>query len=495
MSNKKDCFDIVIIGAGVVGCAIARELAKYKVDIAVLDKEDDVGWGTSCRNTGVVHAGFGVAPGTLRAKLCVEGNINFEELCRTLDVPYKRVGKLTVAQNKGEIKGLEKLKDQGEKNGVKGLEIIGENEFKKMEPNIKGIAALYSPQSAITSPYILTIALAENAHKNGVQFFLNTKVTDIERLNNSKFKIITNQGSFLSIYIINSAGLYVDEVAEMIGIKKYKIYPCRGEYYIMDKNSSGIVNHLIYPAPREETGGWGTHLSLTIDGNILIGPSAEYIKEKNDFANTQKIMNQLYSEAKKFTSLISPRLFIRSYSGIRAKQTSPLVGGYLDFVIKESSQISNFINLIGIESPALTACVPIAKIIVNILLKKEKLETNIDFIPHRKGILRFEEQDEKTKKALIQQDPNYGEIVCRCEQVTKKEILEAIHNPFGATSLISIKYRTRAMMGRCQGGYCLTKIIEILKEQFGYKPKQFKLKGKNSYIFTGYRGIEVENNE
>jgi len=489
MKDKKKNFDILIIGAGVVGCAIARELSKYKLDIAVLEKEDDVGWGTSCRNTGVVHAGFAVPTGSLRAKLCVEGNITFEKLCKTLDVPYRKIGKLTVAKDEKEIKGIKKLEEQGNKNGVKDLVIIGEQELREMEPNIKGVAALYSPNSAITVPYLLTIALAESAHKNGVHFSLNTEVISIEKKPYSPdFEIITKKGKYFANYVINSAGLYADQIANMVGIKDYQIYPCRGEYYILDKNASEIVNHLIYPAPHEETGGWGTHISKTIDGNILIGPSAEYIKEKDDLANTKEVMNRLYLDARKFTSLISPKLFIRNYSGIRAKQTPPSIDGYLDFKIEESKQVKNFINLIGIESPALTACIPIAKIVTNILLKKEKLERNLKYNPYRKGILRFEEQDENTKRALIQQNPDYGEIVCRCEQVTKKEILDAIYNPFGAKSLISIKYRTRAMMGRCQGGYCLTRIIEILEEEFGFTPKQFRLKGNNSYLFSGYRG-------
>lgn len=493
MADKKKHFDIIIVGAGVVGCSIARELSKYKLKIAVLEKEEDVGWGVSCRNTAVVHAGFGVPPGSLRAKYCVEGNRSFEELCKTLDVPYKKIGKLTIAKERKEIDAIKKLKEQGDQNGVMGLAIIGEKELKEMEPNIKGIAALYSPQSAITVPYLLTIALAESAHKNGVQFFLNSKVTSIQKnFNSSKFEVIAGEDRFVAAYVINSAGLYADEVSQMIGIDNYHIYPCRGEYYILDKNASGIVNHLIYPAPHEETGGWGAHISPTVDGNILIGPSAEYIKEKDDYATTKEVMEQLYEDARKFTSSITPKLFIRNYSGIRAKQTPPSIGGYLDFKIEESQKVRNFINLIGIESPALTACIPIAKHVVNLLMQKEKLEKNPDFDPYRKGILRFEEQDDETKAELIKKEPDYGEIVCRCEQVTKKEILEAIYNPLGARSLISIKYRTRAMMGRCQGGYCMTRIIEILKEEFGYKPEQFRLKGNNSYLFTGYRGNEVQ---
>ncbi|MEA2087267.1 MAG: NAD(P)/FAD-dependent oxidoreductase [Candidatus Caldatribacteriota bacterium] len=491
MKAMNNHYDVVIIGGGVVGCAIARELSKYKVSIALLEKEDDVGWGTSCRNSGVVHTGFNNKPGTLMAKFCVEGNRSFAELCRQLDVPYKKIGKLVVAKKKDEIKGLQKLKQQGDKNRVKGLEIINSDEIKRLEPNVSGIAALYSPETAITSPYLLTIALAENALDNGVSFFLNTEVKNITNLSSSGFRIITNKREFTSSYVINSAGLYADKIARMAGTKKYHLHPCRGEYHILDKNVSRLINHLIYPVPQAEAGGLGIHLTPTIDGNILIGPSNEYVKSKDNFSTTSQIMKMLSAEAREFLPLISSGDIIRSYSGLRAKQAPSSEGGFWDFVIEESKTVNNFINLIGIESPGLTAAQSIAKMVVEIINKKERLNSNSNFNPSRKGILRFEEQDEETKKALIKQDPDYGEIVCRCEKVTKKEILEAINNPLGARSLISIKYRTRAMMGRCQGGYCLTRIVEILREYFDLNPQEIILKGDNSYLLTGYRSDEI----
>jgi len=487
MKATNNHYDVVIIGGGVVGCAIARELSKYKVNIAVLEKEDDVGWGISCRNSGVVHAGFNNKPGTLMAKFCVEGNKSFKELCHQLDVPYKKIGKLVVAKKKEEIKELQKLKQQGDTNGVDNLQIIDFNEVKRLEPNIEGIAALYSPETAITSPYLLTIALAENALDNGVSFFLNTEVKSITRLNNSHFRIKTNKREFTSSYIINSSGLYSDCIARMVGIKKYHLYPCRGEYHILDKNVSWLINHLVYPVPQAGVGGLGVHLTPTIDGNILIGPSNEYIKRKDNFSTTSQIMKMLSTEVREFLPLISSGYIIRSYSGLRAKQTPSSEGGFWDFVIEESDTVDNFINLIGIESPGLTAAQPIAKRVVKIINKKVRLDSDPSFNPFRKGILGFNEQDEETKKALIKQDSNYGEIVCRCEKVTKKEILEAINNPLGARSLISIKYRTRAMMGRCQGGYCQTRIMEILRESFKLSPQEITLKGNNSYLLTGYR--------
>lgn len=490
MKPKNNHFDMVIIGGGVVGCAIARGLSKYKVNVAVLEKEDDVGWGISCRNSGVVHAGFNSKPGTLMAKFCVEGNKSFAELCHQLDVPHKKIGKVVVAQRKEEIRELKKLKTQGEKNKVEGLQIIDSNELKRLEPNVRGVAALHSPETAITSPYLLTIALAENAQDNGVFFFLNTKVKSIAKLRNSDFRINTNRGRFSSSYVINCAGLYSDRVANMVEIDKYRIYPCRGEYHILDKNVSWLINHLVYPVPQAGAGGLGIHLTPTVDGNILIGPSNEYIRRKDNLSVTSSVMKMLSAEAREFSPLILPGYIIHSYSGLRAKQTPSSEGGFRDFVIGESATVNNFINLIGIESPGLTAAQPIAKRVVEIINKKERLNSNPNFNPLRKGILRFEEQDEETKIALIRQDPNYGEIVCRCEKVTKKEILEAANNPLGARSLISIKYRTRAMMGRCQGGYCQTRIMEILRESFKLSPQEITLKGNNSYLLTGYRSNE-----
>jgi len=490
MKNKK--FDVLIIGGGVVGCAIARELSPYKLSIALLEKEADVGWGTSCRNSGVVHAGFTHIPGSLKAKYCVEGNKSFAELCSQLDVPYEKIGKLVVAKNKEELKKLDNLKIQGKKNGVMGLEIISKSDLKKMEPNIEGIGALFSPNSAITSPYLLTIALAENALDNGVSLFLNTEVKGIVKLNNSHFKTSTRKGEFISSYVINSAGPYADKVARMMGENKYRIYPCRGEYHILDKNASWLANHLIYPADHQgDKGGWGTHIVPTIDGNILIGPSIQTIRNKENYSNTQAKMREIYKVGKTFVPKISSNYFIRNYAGNRSKLPKKDSQGFYDFIIEESATVNHFINLIGIESPGLTAAQPIAKRVVEMINKKERLDPDPSFHPFRKGILRFDEQDEETKIALIKEDPDYGEMVCRCEKVTKKEILEAANNPLGARSLISIKYRTRAMMGRCQGGYCQTRIMEILREHFELDPQEITLKGNHSYLLTGYRSNEV----
>ncbi|GAB4116079.1 MAG: NAD(P)/FAD-dependent oxidoreductase [Candidatus Caldatribacteriota bacterium] len=491
--NRK--FDLIIIGAGVIGCSIARQLSRYKIKVAVLEKNSDVGWGSSGRNSGVVHAGFNNQPGSLMASYCVLGNQSFSQIAQELNIPYKKIGKLVVAKKKEEIKELNKLKKQGETNGVKNLEIIGASEIKKMEANLQGIAALYSPETAITSPYHYTISLAENAWQNGVQFFLDTSVQNIQRIKTNKFVLLTPNVSFETNYVINCAGVCSDQIAQLVGINTYRIYPCRGEYFILDKKASSLINHLIYPVPHPEEGGLGIHLTPTIDGNVLIGPSNEYIEDREDYSVTMEILNKLCQEAQEFLSLISSRYFIANYAGIRAKQTPPNQGGFQDFLIEENPAVPNMINLIGIESPGLTAAQPIAEQVVALIEKKEGLTPNPDFNPYHSGILRFAEQDEETKRRLIKEDPDYGEIICRCEQVTKKEILQAIDNPLAARSLISIKYRSRAMMGRCQGGYCLTRIMELLKEKYDFKPEDFLLKGPESHLLTGYRSKGVNNDD
>ncbi len=477
-------YDVIVIGAGVIGCAVARELSRYKLSVAVLEKDSDVAGGTSGRNSGVVHAGFNSRPGSLMARYCVEGNLEFEELCRELDVPYIRTGKLVTALDKDDLKGLDRLMDAGRKNGVPGLEIVGREEIKRMEPEIEGIAALYSPVTAVTNPFLLTVALAENAWANGVRFFLHTKVTSIQR-HQDHFTIRAGRRSFQSSWIVNCAGLYADRIARMVGIDEYQIYPCRGEYYILDKRVSQHLKMPVYPVPKPTEGGLGVHLTPTVEGNILIGPSAEYIRSRDDYATTDPVMKQLFKEARDLLPAITEKDFIRNYSGIRPKLVGPKVGGFGDFIIEDRQDVKGFINLVGIESPGLTSAMPIARRVVEMLDQREGLEKRGDFVGTRKGITRFRELPEEEKSRLVDKNPDYGEIICRCEMITKGEILEAIRNPLGVRTLSGIKYRARAMMGRCQGGYCVARIVEILTDEMGYRLEEIYERGPESYMFAG----------
>ncbi len=482
--NVDNTFDIVIIGAGAVGCAVARELSRYDLKIAVLEKESDVAAGTSGRNSAVVHAGFNNKPGSLMAKLCVEGNEGFEQVCAELDVPYKKTGKLIVAFDESDFTGIDKLLESGRKNGVKGLEFVDAQVVKSLEPHVGGIGAMLSPNTAITSPFIYTVALAENACQNGVRFFFETQVNGITR-QDKLFRLTAGKRHFYSRYVVNSAGLYSDRIASLAGEKGYKIYPCRGEYFILDKRTSQYLSMPVYPVPRPGIGGLGVHLTPTVDGNMLIGPSAEYIKSKSDYSATSGVMEQLFREAKELLPPLEMKHIIRSYTGIRSKLVGPKTGGFGDFIIEESKVVPGLVNLIGIESPGLTSSVPIGRLVRDIISNREDLVAKSDFITGRKGITPFRELALEQKEKLIKEYPEYGEIICRCEGITKKEIVEAINNPLGVTTLAGIKYRARPMMGRCQGGYCLTRIVDILKEQKGLEPQQVTLRGNNSRLFTG----------
>ncbi|RLI94241.1 MAG: FAD/NAD(P)-binding oxidoreductase [Candidatus Altiarchaeales archaeon] len=483
-------YDFAIIGGGVVGCAIARELARYKAEILLLERECDVCFGTSGRNSGVSHAGFYIPPNTLKAKLNVLGNRMLPTLCNELDVPFREIGKLVVAKNDDEIKYLEKLKRQGEKNGVVGLRIIDKEEIRELEPRVNGIKALYSPRSGILDPFELTIALAENAMENGVDIMLNCEVRDIH-VREEFFELKTERGDFRAEYLINSSGLSADEISRMVGIEKYKIYPCRGEYHVLDKNCSDIVKMLIYPVPPSESGGLGVHLTPTVHGNLMLGPSAEFILDKEDLSTTREVMEDLIREAKEIVPGINASGIIRSFSGIRPKLNKN--GKFADFVIKE--EIERFINLVGIESPGLTAAPAIAKFVLNIIRKKKSLERKEKFKETRRRKPRFSELNEEERARLIGKDKRYSEIICRCELVTRREIIDSWRNPLNARSLNSIKIRTRAGMGRCQGSFCLPRIIDILREEFNIDPLKLTLSCKDSEMFFDYTRRENENHK
>ncbi|HDI73274.1 MAG: FAD/NAD(P)-binding oxidoreductase [Candidatus Altiarchaeales archaeon] len=476
-------FDILIIGGGVVGCAIARELSKYRVNALLVEKECDVAMGISGRNSGVVHAGFYMKPGSLKAELNIKGHRMMPKLCEELDVPYQRVGKLVVAKNEQEVECLYKLKEAGDENGTKNLRIIDKEEIKKLEPNVEGIKALHSPTSAILDPFIFTIALAENALRNGIRILLDTEVLGIEE--NGSFTVKTTKGEFKSDFVVNSAGLFSDRISEMVGISKYKIYPCRGEYHILDKNKRDLINGMIYPVPPREFGGLGVHLTPTTDDNIFIGPSAEYIGEVDNVANTAEIMERLFKEAKELLPKISKRDLIRSFAGIRPKLIKANSKEPGDFVIEESPDVRGFINLIGIESPGLTAAPAIAEKVVEIIKKKMKLKINQKFKPKRKAPVRFSKLSDREKSELIRKNPNYGEIVCRCETVTKQEIIDALKNPLGARSIYGVRKRSKATCGRCQGGFCIPKIVKIMEELFQPPIDDITLKGEGSQLFIG----------
>ncbi|OYT27106.1 MAG: FAD/NAD(P)-binding oxidoreductase [Candidatus Altiarchaeales archaeon ex4484_96] len=477
-----EVLDYLIVGGGVVGCNIARELSRFDLKTVLCEKECDVAMGTSGRNSGVAHAGFYMIPKTLKAELNVRGHQMLPALCEEIGAQYNVIGKLVVAEKDDEIPYLLKLKRQGEINGTQGLRLIDADEVSKIEPNIRALKALYSPTSAILDPFQLTIGLAENALINGARIELNTEVLEIKH-HEDYFTVETNKGSYKTRNIINSAGLYADKISALAGVEGYRIYPCRGEYHVLDKGVGHLLNTLVYPVPPKDSGGLGVHLTPTVDGNIMLGPSADYINEPCDLANTPDVMNQLLDEARLMLPALKRKDFIRSFAGNRPKLIPTSSNETVDYVIKE--EYEGFINLVGIESPGLTAAPAIAERVIGLIKKRDELIEKKSFNPKRDKPVRFSRLTDEQKARLIAAEPAYGQIVCRCETVTKKEVLDALHNPLGAKSINSIKIRSRASMGRCQGGFCWPKIVQLIEDELKPELKDIRLCGAGSNMFIG----------
>jgi glycerol-3-phosphate dehydrogenase len=476
-------YDVLIIGAGVVGSAIAREFSRYSLKVAVLEKEPDVCCETSGRNSGVLHAGFTYKTGSLRAQCSVEGNAEFEQVAKELDVPFKRTGKLVIGFTEEHMQSLLKFKALGEANGVRGLEIIDKERLNELDSSAGGEFAMYAPSSGILNPFAYTIALAENAKQNGVDFYFNNEVKDIKR-EDGIYKVQTVMGLYETRWVVNSAGLNSAVISAMLGIDGYTIGGFKGEYFVMDKKAGRHLNMPVYPAP-DARGGFGIHATPTIDGNILIGPSSEFVEDFIDYGVTPPVMENLFSEGAMMFKPFKREDIIRSFSGIRPKLINKETRQPLDFVLETREEAPNVINLVGIESPGLTSALPLARRAVALFTEKECLIAKEDFNPIRKGILNFSEQSNDVKRELISMDPNYGEIICRCETITKAEILEAVHNCLGVDSVTGIKNRTRATMGRCQGGYCETRIAQIIQEERNVSRMDVIYSKSGSYMFDG----------
>jgi glycerol-3-phosphate dehydrogenase len=476
--------DIAIIGGGVMGCAVARALARYRLDIVLLEKGPDVAWGTSRANSAVVHAGYLNPPGSMKAKLCVKGNRAFEEFARELGVPFRRTGKLVVSSEG--LAELERLKRQGERNSVPGLSMVSGEDIRRLEPNIVASHGMLSASSAITNPYLLTIALAENATANGVEIRLNSEVTGIDVTERTgEFRITIPGGEAIHAgNIINCAGLHSDSISGMAGDTSHEIFPCRGEYFVLDKAYSHLISRMIYPVPPKERGVVGVHLTPTMEGNILIGPTAEFLDDRDDVATTRPMMDVLLREARSLLPSLPGGSVIQSFSGIRSKNVDEQGGGLGDFVIEESGRVPGLINLVGIESPGLTCSPVIPELVADLLRSSIRLVEREDYNPRRLPREKFSEMDVSGRESLVASHPDHGRVVCRCEHVTKREIAEALDGPVGASTVHGVKMRTRATSGRCHGGFCLPRIVEIMEEK-GMDATEVTFKGKDSKLFTG----------
>ncbi len=471
-------YDVVIIGAGVSGSASARELSRYKLNVCVVEKEEDVCCGTSKANSAIVHAGFDAEAGSLMAKLNVEGNQMMEGLSKELDFHYKNNGSLVVCLHEEEKPNLQELYDRGVKNGVKDLRIIDREELVKLEPNIsdEAVAALYAPTGGIVCPFGMNIAFAENAATNGVEFKFDTEVTGLEK-KDGNWVVKTNQGDIETKYVVNAAGVYADKFHNMVSDKKLHITPRRGDYCLLDRSTEGFVTHTIFQLPSKF--GKGVLVTPTVHGNTLIGPTAIDIENKEGTNTTQQGIDELINKAGTTVKGLPIRQVITSFAGLRAHEDGH------EFYIGELEEAKGFIDCAGIESPGLTSAPAIGKMVAEIVKGLTNAEENPNFVGTRKGILDPKTLSNEERAELIKKDPAYGNIICRCEMITEGEIIDAIKRPLGAKSLDGVKRRTRAGMGRCQSGFCSPRTIEILARERGVDPAEITKAGGNSKIIVG----------
>lgn len=479
-------YDVIVIGAGVSGCAIARELARGQRRIAVLEKASDVCEGTSKANSGIVHAGFDAEPDTLMATLNVQGNQMMEKVSKELDFSFKRNGSLVLCFEQEGIAKLEELKLRGERNGVKDVQILTPEQVWEMESNVSKdiVAALYAPMGGIVCPFGMTIAYAENAAVNGVKFFLNHPVTAIEKVEDEtySYRITAGEDVFTAPIVVNAAGVYADVLHNMVSEKKMTIVPRKGEYCLMDKSYGDVVNSTIFQLPSKL--GKGILVTPTVHGNLLLGPTAEDIPDKEGVDTTAEGLQKVMEMAARSVASVSGRWTITSFAGLRAHLITE--SGKKDFVIGEVEDAKGFFDVAGVESPGLSCAPALGKYVAELVNGAYPVEMKTDFVETRKGIPNMSLASDEERKALIAENPAYANVICRCELVTEGEIVDAIHRPVGATTLDGIKRRTRAGMGRCQAGFCSPKTVEILARELGVDQGDICKMDGNSHILVGY---------
>lgn len=463
-------YDVCIIGAGVVGCFIARELSKYDLNICLLEKEEDVSCGASKANSGIVHGGYAAKYGTLKGELCNKGNKMFKKLNEELNFGYRQTGGLVIGFNDEDADEIKKLYENGIKIGCDDIEIITKDKILEIEPNInKDVkVALYSKNIGVASPYELVIALAENAVENGIDLRLETEVLNINKIDDY-FEVFTNKEIFKSKYIINAAGVYSDKIAKMIGIDDFYIIPRKGQYILLDKDQGNLVNTVIFQVPT--AAGKGILVTSTYHKNLIIGPNAEEMDNKEDVSTTEEKLKYIIKTARISVPNFNLNRSLTSFSGIRATSNTN------DFIIEES-RINNFINVAGIDSPGLTSSPAIAERVIDIFLKigldlKEKHYFN----PYRKSIII--KKDKNFDGIIDSSDPNKN-IICRCEKVTEAEIIDSLNRGIKISTIDSVKRRTRAGMGMCQGGFCKSRVKSLISKHLNIPLEKVRQRGKDS---------------
>lgn len=471
--------DVVIIGAGVMGAATAYELAKYDLKVKVLEKEHDVSNGTSKANSGIVHAGYDAKEGTLMAKYNAIGNAMYEKLCKEIDAPFKRTGSLVLAFSEEDKEHLNLLYNRGIKNGIPGMKILNQEEVFKMEPNVSKevVAALYAPTAGVTGPWEVTIKLLENAAINGVEVETDAKVEKIEKLAEG-YKIILADGrEYETKVVVNAAGLYADEINNMVSNKKIKITPRAGEYYLLDKVQGTLVNNVVFQCPTKV--GKGVLVAPTAHGNLIVGPTATLSDDKEYVGNTLAGLDAVREAAVKSVKDINFRDNIKNFNGLRAESDQP------DFIIGEVEDAPYFFNIAGTKSPGLTSAPAIGLDVANMIIKKLGNVNKKTEHKKNKPQIHFMELSNEEKAEVIKRDPRYGRIICRCESITEGEIVDVIHRMVGAKTVDGVKKRCRPGMGRCQGGFCGPRVQEILARELNKKLDEIVQDKVGSYILTG----------
>jgi len=467
-------YDVIIIGGGVTGCTIARTLSKYDLKICLLEKEADIASGTTKANSGVVHAGYSSPREFIKRNLCIRGNALYTQAHKELNFPFKRNGSFVVALEDSQIKDLEEERKFGIEDGIPGLELIlDKKKIKEMEPNLTDdvVGVLHAPSAGIVSPYEMTIALAENAAMNGVKFFRNQKV---KRINHSEsvFTIKTSGGEFEGYNVINAAGLYAAKISKMVGLDYFDIMPRKGEYVLFDRNALNL-NKVLFPMATKVSK--GILLCPTVHGNTFAGPNAQNLPDKKDISTTLAGLKEVLEGATKLIPKLPVRSSIRNFAGLRAVPT-----GRYDFII-DNTDIYGFINVAGILSPGLTSCYAIAEKVVDFLeLLGAVMKIKEDYNPIRPKPERFTEFTKEELDKKIKEDSKWAKIICRCETVSEREILNSIRAPVGATTVDGVKFRCRPGMGRCQGGFCRPRVIEILSREFNKPYNEVTKRGEDT---------------
>lgn len=477
--HSKMIYDAIVIGGGAVGCATARELSRYDLRLALCEKGEDVCVGTSKANSAIVHAGFDAEPGTKKAHFNVAGSRMMERLSQELDFPYKRNGALVLCFNEKDLSRLEELRERGEKNGVEGLRIVSGDELHALESALspEAVAALYAPTSAIVCPFAMTIALAENAAQNGVEFFMDTPVTAIT-CRNGLYEITAGGRILQARTVVNAAGVYSDALHNMVCEHKLSIVPRSGEYCLLDKKDGHLVERTVFQLPGKF--GKGVLVTPTVHGNLLIGPTAVDRSDKDATNTTADGLAYATAMAERSVPNLPMRDTITSFCGLRAH----LEGDADDFIIGESAD--GFFDAVGIESPGLSSAPAIGQYLAQCIAQKLDATEKLTFVSTRKDIPHLRELPLEQRQALVQENAAYGNIICRCEQISEGEIVDAIHRLPGARSLDGVKRRVRAGMGRCQGGFCAPRVMEILSRELGVVQTELTKSGGDSRLLVGY---------